>query len=66
MVENEADRYIAAADFVQYVKELITSYGPDCVLNADQSGFQYEIHSGRTLRTRGTKKVKACVQSISR
>ncbi|OWA52683.1 hypothetical protein BV898_17129 [Hypsibius exemplaris] len=52
MVENEADRYIAAADFVQYVKELITSYGPDCVLNADQSGFQYEIHSGRTLRTR--------------
>ncbi|OQV15456.1 hypothetical protein BV898_10331 [Hypsibius exemplaris] len=47
MVENEADRYIAAADFVQYVKELITSYGPDCVLNADQSGFQYEIHSGK-------------------
>ncbi|OQV22538.1 hypothetical protein BV898_03364 [Hypsibius exemplaris] len=61
-LNNIGDRKITE----YYVKELITSYGPDCVLNADQSGFQYEIHSGRTLRTRGTKKVKACVQSISK
>ncbi|OQV23370.1 hypothetical protein BV898_02816 [Hypsibius exemplaris] len=66
MVEDEPDRYIAVADFVEYVKGLILLYGPECVLNADQSGFEYEIHSGRTLRTRGLKKKRACVHSITK
>ncbi|OQV17289.1 hypothetical protein BV898_08687 [Hypsibius exemplaris] len=66
MMEDEPDRYIAAADLVEHVKGLILLYGPECVLNADQSGFEYEIHSGRTLRTRGLKKVRACVQFITK
>ncbi|OQV14585.1 hypothetical protein BV898_11204 [Hypsibius exemplaris] len=35
-------------------------------LNADQSGCEYETHSGRTLHTRGLKKMRACVQSITK
>ncbi|OWA52618.1 hypothetical protein BV898_17066 [Hypsibius exemplaris] len=35
MMEDELDRYIAAADFVEHVKGLIVLYGPDCVLNAN-------------------------------
>ncbi|OQV12535.1 hypothetical protein BV898_13179 [Hypsibius exemplaris] len=66
MVENEPDRYIAAADFVEHVKGLILLYGPECVLNADQSGFEYGIHSGRTLRTRSLKQLRTCVQSITK
>ncbi|OWA54987.1 hypothetical protein BV898_19374 [Hypsibius exemplaris] len=31
MVDNEPDRYIAAADFVNNVKELIAVFGPDCL-----------------------------------
>ncbi|OWA53565.1 hypothetical protein BV898_17988 [Hypsibius exemplaris] len=66
MVENEPNHYIAAADFVDHVKGLILLYGQECVLNADQSGFEYEIHLSKILRTRGSKKVRACVQSITK
>ncbi|OWA54178.1 hypothetical protein BV898_18593 [Hypsibius exemplaris] len=66
MMDDKPERYIAAADFVDHVKGSISLYGPDCVLNADQSGFEYEIHSGRFLRTRGLKKVRASVKSISK
>ena len=33
--------------------------------NSDQSGFNLELHSGRTLTTKGSKKVTAIAQSIN-
>jgi len=33
--------------------------------NADESGFNLEIHSGRTLAKSGVKTVEAIVQSVS-
>lgn len=35
------------------------------IYNSDQSGFQLEIHSGRTLTDEGTKQVECLVQSVS-
>ena len=31
---------------------------------SDQSGFQMEMHSGRTLNNCGDKKIKCCVESV--
>ncbi len=41
------------------------NYSDDDVYNTDQSGFTREIHSGRTLKFKGTKHVEGVVQSIS-
>lgn len=38
-------------------------YGSENVFNSDQSGFNLEIHSGRTLAYVGIKIVEAMVQS---
>jgi hypothetical protein len=54
-----------AKDFVEKVKPLIINHGPQSIYNTDQSGFNYEIHSGRTLEIKGTKHVEAKFQSIS-
>lgn len=42
---------------------LIEEFGLGHVKNADQSGFKYELHSGRTLEIKGEKKVDRVVQS---
>lgn len=55
----------SADDFVATVQPLIAEYGPENIYNSDQSGFQLEIHSGRTLTYEGTKKVECSAQSIS-
>ena len=54
-----------APKFVQEVKPLVKEYGPDNVYDSDESGFQLEIHSGRSLACEGQKKVKCVVQSVS-
>ncbi|XP_011858199.1 PREDICTED: uncharacterized protein LOC105555765, partial [Vollenhovia emeryi] len=43
----------------------IDQYGTQNIYNSDQSGFQLEFHSGRTLAHKGVKKVESVVQSIS-
>lgn len=53
------------SDFVTRTKPYITSYQTDNVYNADESGFNLEIHSGRTLACRGKKTIEASAQSIS-
>ncbi|XP_076545224.1 LOW QUALITY PROTEIN: uncharacterized protein LOC143305442 [Osmia lignaria lignaria] len=40
-------------------------YNPNNVYNADESGFNLEIHSGRTLSYRAVKTIEASVQSVS-
>lgn len=64
-VQEEAILQENGEKFVHDVKLLIEKYGSENVYNSDQSGFQLEIHSGRTLATEGTKKIECIVQSIS-
>lgn len=51
--------------FVDDVKENIKTYGLSNTFNADQSGFQLEMHSGRTLAVEGEKQIQCLVQSVS-
>jgi len=52
--DNMADLFISAASFVHDTKEVIQRFGVQRVYNSDQSGFDYEFHSGRTIRRKGT------------
>lgn len=52
-------------EFLQKVKPYFAKYGSENIYNSDQSGFQLEIHSGRTLAEEGTKQVTCVVQSIT-
>ena len=56
-----------AEEFVARVKEDIIArrLAPSQVLNTDQSRFDKEVHSGRTLRFRGVKHVTGAVGSLS-
>ncbi|XP_071577354.1 uncharacterized protein [Temnothorax nylanderi] len=58
-LENKCDT------FITNVKYYIDQYGVENIYNSDQSGFQLEFHSGRTLSHKGIKKVESVVQSIS-
>lgn len=63
---EEADELKENADkFVNDVKNVIPSYGFHNVYNTDQSGFQLEMHSGRTLAEAGIRKVQCVVKSLS-
>ena len=53
-----------AENFVNEVKPYITQYGSENVYNSDQSGFQLEMHSGRTLEIESTRQVECVVQFI--
>jgi hypothetical protein len=63
---KERDDQISTANlFVNSSKLLVQDY-TDCeIFNTDQSGFNKEIHSGRTLEFKGSRHVEATVQSIS-
>lgn len=56
------ENFIAAAEFVREVRDLLILHKPCEVFNTDQSGFNLEIHAGRTLHEKGAKKVDAVVQ----
>lgn len=53
-----------ASKFVQDVKEKILIVGENNVWNSDQSGFNLEMHTGRTLSFKGELKVEALTQSV--
>lgn len=55
----------AALDFVLERQPEIVEYGLDAVVNTDQSGHNLEIHAGRTLDSKGVKKVVVIAQSKS-
>lgn len=55
----------AAEKFVKDMQPLITKFSPERTFNTDQSGFQKELHSGRTLSIRGEKNVETVVQSVN-
>lgn len=54
-----------ATAFVADVTSCIPSIGLENLYNSDQSGFQLEMHSGRTLAIEGEKQVQCLVQSVS-
>ena len=64
-LEDKEKVKVNAENFVNKVESYITEYGRENVYNSDQSGFQLEMHSGRTLAIEGTRQVKCVVQSIS-
>lgn len=49
-LENKCDTFIGN------VKYYIDRYGVENIYNSDQSGFQLELHSGRTLTHKGEKR----------
>lgn len=55
----------SATEFVNMIKTVIDVVGVEHVYNADESNFNLELHSGRTLAVEGTKKVETVVQSLS-
>jgi hypothetical protein len=65
MIVEERDIEQSGEDFVMKVKTWMAAHPNWPVFNADQSGFEKELHSGRTLETRGAKQVEAVVQSIA-
>ncbi|KAG5310829.1 GVQW3 protein, partial [Acromyrmex insinuator] len=64
-IEDSIELQNIANDFLKTVKPLIEQFGSEIVFNSDQSGFQLEIHSGRSLCNEGVKKIECVVQSIS-
>jgi hypothetical protein len=63
---RERDDQISTANmFVNSTKLLLQNFSDNQIYNTDQSGFNKEVHSGRTLDYRGIRHVGAVVQSIS-
>jgi len=62
---NQEQLQIACQEFISSVKSFIDLFEIQNIYNADESGFNLEIHSGRTLTTQGVKTVETVVQSQS-
>jgi len=62
---NQEQLQIACQEFISSVKSFIDFIEIQNIYNADKSGFNLEIHSGRTLTTQGVKTVETVVQSQS-
>ena len=43
---------------------MVAKYGPENLYNFNQSGFELEIHSGRTVAIEDTKEVEIVEQSV--
>ncbi|PIC28965.1 hypothetical protein B9Z55_020716 [Caenorhabditis nigoni] len=52
-------------DFVNQTNQILPFYPSSSVFNADQSGFQLEMYSARTLAMTGSKHVPCVVQNVS-
>ncbi|XP_076666304.1 uncharacterized protein LOC143367919 [Andrena cerasifolii] len=63
--QDKQHLHLTSSEFVNQVKPYIATHNPSNVYNADESGFNLEIHSGRTLTHRGGKTIEASVQSVS-
>jgi len=63
-LEDSVNLQKTTNDFLNTVKPLIEQFGSENIYS-DQSGFQLEIHSGRSLFNQGIKKVQRVVQSVA-
>ncbi|KYN13299.1 hypothetical protein ALC57_14516 [Trachymyrmex cornetzi] len=57
--------YISKFTHNKFTAAVDQQFGSENVFNSDLSGFQLEIHSGRSLSNEGVKKVECVAQSIS-
>ena len=64
-VEKQEEIENMALSFVHEAKEMFVDYDPNEVCNTDQSGFNKELHSGRSLEIADTKQIQKRVQSVS-
>lgn len=64
-MENKEDLHNKELEFIEDVKLVINQVGLSNTFNSDQSGFQLEMHSGRTLAVEGEKQVQCLVESVS-
>ncbi|GAV02643.1 hypothetical protein RvY_13182 [Ramazzottius varieornatus] len=64
-LQEEPDRKKSADECVASVRSRIQAYTLDCLWNADQSGFEYEMRPGRTLDLVGAKHVLALTRSMN-
>lgn len=64
-ITNKEQLREKANEFLQNVKSKILLVGEDNVYNSDRSGFNLEMHGGRTLSFIGTSKVESLVQSLN-
>jgi len=64
-IENKEGISTSAKSFVEHVRTEIAAVGTTNTYNSDQSGFNIELHSGRTLEFRGVRKVEKVVQSVN-
>ncbi|KYN13188.1 hypothetical protein ALC57_14632, partial [Trachymyrmex cornetzi] len=64
-IANKEELRGNANEFVEKVKTKIVLIGEDNVYNSDQSGFNLEMHAGRTLSFKGTLKVETLAQSLN-
>ena len=55
----------SADQFVSDARALLPKYNEDFVLNIDQSGLEFEIHSNRTLSRQGEKITLSAVRSLN-
>jgi len=63
-LEDSVNLQKTTDDFLNTVKPVIEQFGSENIYNSDQSGFQLEIYSGRSLSNQGIKKVQCVVQSL--
>jgi len=54
-----------ATEFVDDISRLISEVGECNIFNTDQSGFNLEMHTGRTLSFKGELKIEALAQSLN-
>jgi len=64
-IENKEKLEQDAKTFVEKIKTHISLVGEENVLNSDQSGFNLEMHTGRTLALKGQEIVEALTQSVN-
>jgi len=64
-IENKEKLEQEVKTFVEKIKTHIFLVGEENVLNSDQSGFNLEMHTGRTLALKGQETVEALTQSVN-
>jgi hypothetical protein len=64
-IQNQDKIDQSATAFVEKIRSLLPLYSPNAVFNADQSGFQIELRSGRTLSVKGEAEINCLVKGSS-
>lgn len=64
-VTFETDIIKKSNEFLEICKNVINQVDPFCVINTDQTGFNYELYSKRTLSHIGEKTTSLIVSSMS-